>query len=369
MQPQHLPGPSDELHWRVVVWWLAGTVTVATLGAYLAYGPLSSAAWQCWSGQTAWKRDSLRVLLSAILALLLLRNMGVISLEARRSVFKLKRLEVIVLLLVFAVLIAAELTALSDSFVANLPSRGCTLPTAAEKYRQIYFPYLPYTLYMVALWIGIVFPVLLFLVRSVQADLLWSRNNWMVLQDSIAQARAPESNALARTYRELVLRFEDYVLGLKAIAQRYIPVIFAVSIILFYEQLTPSSRTVTQAAVEGGKVGLWILLGPTLVVCLVLVVYRYQLASEATVLGLSAVAANPAADDSLFDSALERRSNLSWERGAFQFVLSLFQSATFTIAFLVAVSSYALSSVVQGEELMYLLVPKAVIEFLKRLFS
>jgi len=295
--------------------------------------------------------------------------MGVVSPAPTRSFVNLKRFELIALLVVFAVLISAQLTLLSKSFIAGMPSRGCTVPTSEEMFRQIYSPYIPYTLYMVALWIGVVFPVLLFLMRSVPADVRWSRNNWTVLQQAITHAQGPAPHELARTYRELVLRFEDYVLGLKRIAQRYIPIIFAVSIILLYEQLTPSSRTVTQAAVEGGKVGLWILLGPTLLVCLVLVVFRYQQASEATIPALTAVAANPATDGSLFDSALEKRSDLSWKRGTFQFVVSLFQSATFTIAFLVAVSSYTLSSAVQGEKLMYLLVPKAVIEFLKRLFS
>lgn len=364
MELRQLPTPHGAVGWRVAILWLGAAALVSTIATYLAYGPLSSDAWQCWSGPGAWKRDALRVVLASILAFVLLRNMGAIRNSSQGTVPKLMPQELAVLCVVVGILIIHEVTVSARSFMADLPDRHCP---AYSGFRQIYFPYIPYTFYVLGLWIGVAFPVLIFLIRSLPADVRWSRANWNILRRAISR-EASTGPDLALNYRELVLGFEDYVLGLKDLAQRYIPVIFIVSLVLLYEQLTPSSRTTTGAALEAAKLGLWILLGPAFLLCLVLVVFRYQRASEATVRALGAVAAHAATDASLFDSVLEKRSELSWERGTLQFVLSIFQSATFTIAFIAAASSYALSSAVLGQRLLYILVPRAIIEFIKSLF-
>jgi hypothetical protein len=364
----NIPRPVGTISWRAAFLWFGMAVAVACLGSYLAYGPVTSDAWQCWSGRGAWRRDALRVLLSALLAIVLLHNLGAVSAHtgSNKLSIELKLSERSALLAALAILLVFELTALPNSFAKGLASRNC-IPYSG--FRQIYLPYIPYTLYMMGLWIGVAFPNFLFLMRSVPADIRWSRGNWETLRSVIERSNDHSPELLAQSYRRLVTAFEEYVLGLKGLAQRYIPVILVIAIILLYEQLTRSHLTVTTAAVEAGKIGLWILLGPALLLCLLLVVFRYQDAAQATTWALSRIAANPTADPQLFESAIAKRSELAWKRGTFQFVLSLFQSATFTIAFIVAAFSYVLSSTIRGERVIDALFPRPIVQFVEHLFN
>jgi hypothetical protein len=350
---------------RSIALWLGGAVVVASTGTYLAYGPLSSEAWQQWSGTGAWKRDAVRALITAVLTFFLLNNLGACS-GTSRTTFRLRGYEWVMIVVSGLVILALETVILPRSFMEGLRQRGHAW---SDTFRDIYLPYFPYTLYMAGLWLGIALPNLLFLIRSIPVDYRWSRGNWETLRSEVDRNVDSTREPLEKDYRRLALAFEDYALGLKSLAQRYLPVIFVVTIALLYEQLTSSHLTVTDAAVEAGKVALWLLLGPAFLLCLLLVVFRYERAAKATLDALTGIANHPTVSSELFDSALAMRSELSWRRGTFQFVLSLFQSAPFTIAFVVAISSYVVSAAVPGATLVNVLVPRAIVCFVAGLFT
>ncbi len=76
-EPRNLP----TLTWRAALLYYLVVVGICAAGTFLAYGPLTSDAWLCWSGPSAWIRDTLRALVFAALTIFALSALGVISQE------------------------------------------------------------------------------------------------------------------------------------------------------------------------------------------------------------------------------------------------------------------------------------------------
>jgi hypothetical protein len=168
----------------------------------------------------------------------------------------------------------------------------------------------------------------------------------------------------------MMLSLQDYVVGLKSVAEEYVPVLLGVSLILMYEQITPSVQTVTDAAVESGKLAVWLLLGPALLTCIIIVALGYQSAAHIAESGLRALAgasSESASDGDMLKRIAEARSKLIWDQSPAAFILSVVKSATVSIPLLLAIIVYILS--LHTEQWFRILVPKALVDFVQNVYK
>jgi hypothetical protein len=365
-----------QLSWRMVLLWYLIALALSTCGTFLAYnGPLSSEAWQSWSGTGAWKRDVLRAVVAAIIAIFVLwHTRQVLTKQKVLKHFLIfaphRRHEWILLLVLTTLLLWLILVLLPEQFRANLPKEFLSL-SKDEEFRQIRKPYFPYYIYVVGFWYGIVWPAFICLVRSIQRDFKWRQQAWARLNGSLPDQSLAEGCATSGAFERLLVAFQAYVLGLKEIAERYLPVLLALALGLLYEQLTPSHQTVTRSALEYGKVVLWLVLGPALFVLVTFVALGYQSAAQKLEAGFGTFAETLVNDGNKFDlldRVLAARADLFWHQSPATFVFSVVKGATVSITLLVSVTGYVLHTLTHGEWI-HVFVPKMVVDFIKSLFE
>src|SRR5215472_6258692 len=171
-------GRTLKLTWLEVVVWFVAILVLSTLGTYLSYhGPLSSDTMRAWGNRQAMNpvnMDVVRLVLGLLAALYIIWGMGVFSSkrEGRQRLLlslPLRRYEWWVcavgtgLLLVFALVFQPRY-----GFRQDLVRLKIDVP--ANTFTQITRPYLAYAVYMAGLWLGVVLPVFLLLVRSIALD-------------------------------------------------------------------------------------------------------------------------------------------------------------------------------------------------------
>jgi hypothetical protein len=372
--------------------WYLLAILLASAGTILAYkGPLSSNAWQCWSGPDAWKRDVARLLVVTALSAFMLWNMNAPGLGLWRQqndnrFFFVRGHEWIILGVASLMLLLGSLVFLPNNFRHQLAFRAqsgfqdapasckqIAAVVAANEFAQIRKPYFPYLFYSLGLWLGIVFPVFLALLRRLGTD--WQQWRKRRLQlDRFNLAGSLDAVDKPRFFDELLVAFQDYIVGLKEIAEHYVPLALTVSIGLFYDQLTPSHQTVTEAALEYSKIVIWLILGSVLPVCATIVAIGYQNAVYKVDLALHNLAeflAKSCDNSKLFDEVVRTRSKLMWEQSPLTFVFSVIKSASVSLPLLLAVL-IVIRSVrsVQGRDgWLELVLPKAFVAIAKAVFK
>jgi hypothetical protein len=180
-----------------------------------------------------------------------------------------------------------------------------------------------------------------------------------------------DKGELARAAAKLLLAFQDYAVVLREIVERYVPALLVISVYLLYEQLTPSSRTVTSLAIELSKVALWMLLGPALIISLTTVAMGYQKAAQKVQTGLRGLidaSLQLSEDSDPTGVLLKARDDVLWTRSPGEFVLSIIKSATLSIPFLLTVTIYVLKSIKDPEGWVNIFVPHVVVNFFEGLF-
>jgi hypothetical protein len=286
-----------------------------------------------------------------------------------------------VLVAVVILLVLYNFVFLPDSFRSGLRLNMGTLmhkpacadleaKVANDDYHQIMKPYIPYFLYIFGLWFGIVLPLFLFLLRSVSVDWKQWKDRRSRLDKCVDTKVSPLLQEQFRTFEKLLTAFQDHIVGLKDIAERYVPVLLAVSLALLYEQVTPSHQTVTPAAVESGKLALWFLLGPALLICITIVALGYQGAAHKAESGLRFLIEDLGYSGEgveAFKAISEARSKLIWDQSPAAFILSVVKSATVSIPLLLAVIIYVLHSLSGGWFSIF--VPKALVDFVQSVYK
>lgn len=362
-----------QISWRRIILWYVAMVLLCALGTFLAYkSPLSSEAWRGWDGPEAWKRDTMRAVVSSLLSLFVLWNLEILPPKDLRPElatpwFQLERYEKIILVLSFLAAILFTFFILPESFKAGLVERGFK---GRFTFREIMLPYFPYFLYIVCFWIGIVVPAFLFLLRRASADLGWWRQARARLYGSLSRQISLDELTLS-TFQELLASFQSYVIGLKNIAERYLPVLLAMSLALVHEQLTPIHETVTSTSVEAAKVASWLFLGPALLIFITLVALGYQSAVKKAEMGFSPyidlLVKSPEKADVL-SAFLVLRTNLIWQQSPLTFIITAVKSASVSIPLLLAITAYVFKSMLDQTAWPSLFVPDAVLEILKGLY-
>ena len=368
------------VHYRLGLAYFAVAVAACTLSSLLTYqGPLASKPWTCWAGELgelAWIRDGLRALVAAALAFCALAQMDAFAAEGPRSwrafstIFPSPGAELRATILL-TVLAIASVPLLGTDFKQGLPERCKGVPIGSEM-REIWAPYVLYLPYIVILWIGIVFPILLYLWRWVSQDLRWRTEVAQELR--VAFASLPESlQEKTRAFEHMRVAFEAYVLRLRETAERYVSVLVLVTIALLYEQTTASHRTGTDLAADIGKIALWLLLGPALFSFIVVVATGYQRTArrfEQVLTNIIGSLDRQGADAGLLDRMLKARGEIVWERSAAAFIVSVVKSATVAMPLLFALGGYVVSLLADDKSLwVHIFVPKRISDFFKLLYS
>ncbi len=214
--------PRDAITWRSILLWYVGAIALAVAGSYLAYGPFTSDSWRHWAESTRTNvvfLDTSRVVIAALLALFALHNLDVIpSLASRRRRINSRRLERnewIVVGVFAALFVLCAYYVLPENFkhlyALQIKSHQVT-PSVSDplSFGQIFGPYFPYSLYVAGLWLGIVFPVLFFLIRSVRCDL----DAWKRLQGAL-DVTVPDDKITRSAVASLVIATNDVLFLLK----------------------------------------------------------------------------------------------------------------------------------------------------------
>jgi hypothetical protein len=352
------PDDSAQLRFRTstVLKTYSIVVAIGVLGTYLAYnGLLSSQAWQAWSGRTAWIRDSIRLLLSALAALFFLWNMDMLGSESARVPPDAKRRELLVVLAGTLVTIWLTVGVFPASFQDGLRQRSISFTA-----RDIWIPYIPYALYNLGFWIGIVMSLFVAFTRRFVADARWWRSSGQQLS-AIARSSDTTADGLLRLRRT----FQEHVACLKTIAERYVPLILGVALLLIFEQVTSSHRTLTQTAIDVAKVASWLLLVPALGLFIVTVAFGYQNSIDTLD---SALPRFFTQDQSLTSEALDLQKDLVWEHSPLEFIASVVKSASVSIPALAALIAWAFEALKSGGWLAVFL-PQPVLGFFQRIYG
>jgi ABC-type multidrug transport system fused ATPase/permease subunit len=346
-------------------------ICLCGVGTFLAYqGPLSSAAWQGWDGADAWKRDLMRAIVSALLSLFVLWSMDVAPEKGRGSRISgepiiFNRYEKRLFLAIFLMLLLMIFYILPAAFISGLDARGTNVPRTFD---QIMKPYFPYFLYAAGLWIGIITPVFLFLIRAAARDWAWWKEARARLYGILSRQVSSAAELTAASFQELTVSFQNYVIGLKNIAERYLPVLLAMSLGLMHEQLTTVHESATPESVEAAKVASWLFLGPALIIFITLVALGYQSAVKKAEAGFSPYIEILVKSPDKFDilsAMLVLRANFIWEQSPLSFVISAIKSASVSIPLLLALTIYVLQNLIKGEAVPLIFIPRQVLEFLK----
>lgn len=366
---------------RQVLLWYVFAVSLAGAGSLLAYTICSSDAWRFWDGPTAWRVDLRRAVVAALLAMFALWNLRVvpgnrISVEDLVLYDGLTPREWSYLGLIVVLLGAATFTILPLNFFEGLVQRHyfdlprigkasrhvAALGGHAASFANIEGPYRAYLLYELGFWVGIVTPVGFFIRRTVHLDL----SRWREAKAELERAfplrlAAPSIDTLDAG----LLALQNYTLRLKAVAERYVPLLLTVVIALAYEQLSASHRSVTPAAVAYAQVLSWFLLGPAVVVSVVIVAFGYQGGILRAERGLRAHLTSGPPDHVLLERVLGARTELMWERSTASFVLSIIKSAGIAIPLLAATIAYGVKALGPQIHWTELLFPEQVRAFIR----
>jgi hypothetical protein len=285
-----------------------------------------------------------------------------------KDLFHVRIYEVGLLVGIVLFLLLFNFKILPQSFVDDLPSHKCAIPPT---FREIMVPYFPYFIYVFFLYVGIVCPVFFVLIRRSIFD--W--RSWQKASSTLRVRCLRRSADYAFTLdgiQDVLFKFQNHIVMLKHVAERYIPVLLAVCFVLLYEEFTPSHSSVTPQAVEVGKAILWLLLGPALLISVSVVAFGYQNAARTIEGYLRAAVLNVqgrAGAGEIFEKASSIRTSLIWQQNPGDFILTIFKSGSVLIPLLIALAGYVLKSIGGPDGWFHVFVPLAVTDFLKRLYG
>ena len=373
---------TKSLNPRSLLLWYFIVLIVSILGTYLAYNePFGSEAWRIWSqaGKNAWIKDSIRGTAITLVSLFILWNLNVFAAwrsepQSYYPFFRLAFYEKVIIFALLSLLLILQFSYLRADFIHNLPSKG--YPSITEKpemysFDKITLPYLPYSLYSIGLYIGIMLPALLCFIRRISFDKnILSRAKKDLEYLSQVDADSVDSFTIFR-FNQFELVFQNYVILLKNLSERYLPLILGPAIFLIIEQITSSKDTATQAAIEITKILTWLLIGPTLLIFLVSVAIGYQITVKGAEQKLQSfidlIKMSPGKSEMLGE-IINFREKLIWSYSPLSFIVSAIKSASIAIPLLLTLTIYVMQTIITESNWLYIVLPKAIAQFLKSLY-
>jgi len=238
-------------------------------------------------------------------------------------------------------------------------------------FEKITLPYLPYSLYSIGLYIGIMLPALLCLIRRISFD----KNIFSQAKKDLENLSRIDSNSVESftiiQFKQYELAFQNYVILLKNFSERYLPLILSTAIFLIIEQITSSKDTVTQAAIEITKILEWLLIGPTTLIFLISVAIGYQItvngAEQKLRSFIDLIKMSPGKSEMLSEIS-NFREKLIWSYSPLSFIVSAVKSASIAIPLLLTLAIYIMQTIMTESNWLYIVLPKAIAQYLKSLY-
>lgn len=349
--------------WPHLFAWYAAMLLVGTLGSYAAYELPGSPAWSAWSNADyPWLVDAARLLVCSLFALFTIWNLRLLEPEERGLMATvLDGWKVAIPLLVPIVSVAITTWVTSHGFVARLRARGYDGPT---DFWAIDLPYVPYALYTIALWGGVGAPVLAMLVTRFMNDRRELRGSRETLEKEFRAVEVATADDALMQFQQSQIAMQDYVARLQQHAERYIPVPLTVAVVLLHEQFAP---TVTQEAIDIGKVALWLLLGPALIAGLTILASNHQSAVRRAGAAYRALLDRLAATQTdLRSSVLEARAKVLGDSSG-GFAVSVLKSTPIFVLLVASLTGWVLGNL-QAEKRVTLFVPEKIVELLQAIY-
>ncbi len=367
---------------RSIIIWYFAVLLFSILGTYLAYNePIGSEAWRIWSpaGKDAWMKDAIRATAITFVSLFFLWNLNVLAdwrTEPKNCypIFRLTAFETMTVVALTLLLLILQFTYLRDDFVRNLPLRNYpSIQASPEMYsfEKITLPYIPYSLYAIGVYIGIMLPIILFSLRRFAFDLGIFHKKKKKLESLALQQQGSAERLTVPRFRQFELAFQNYVILLKNFCERYVPLILGVAIFLIIEQVSGSIDTSTQSAIEITKIIIWIFLGPVLLTFMILIAFGYQITVKNTEQKLQAlidrIDATPDTGE-LIGEIISFREKLIWSYSPLSFMISTVKSASIAIPLLLTLTFYIMQAIIKESNWLYIVFPKEIVQFFKDLY-
>ena len=376
---------TKSLNPRSLLLWYFIVLIISILGTYLAYNePLTSEAWKAWSpgDKNPWIKDSIRGVAIALVSLFVLWNLNVFGAwrSERKSYYPFFRLafyEKVIVIIFFCLLMILQFTYLREDFKSQLPIRSDSFKSedhAPDQYsfRQIDLPYLPYSLYSIGLYIGIMLPALLCLIRRISFDKNILSRTKKDLENLSQLDVDSEKSFTIFCFKQFELAFQNYVILLKNISERYLPLILVTAIFLIIEQITSSKDTVTPAAIEITKTLEWLLIGPILLLFLVIVAIGYQITVKGAEKKLRSfidlIKMLPDKSEVLGE-IINFREKLIWSYSPLSFIISAVKSASIAIPLLLTLIIYIIQNIVTESNWLHIVLPKQIAQLFIELYK
>ncbi len=261
------------ISWPEILGWYIAMLGICIVTAYLHDVVFTSPIWEEWAKLrsattlihlTRFPADSLRAASALVASLFALYMMDAVTQGKRRIINRreLGRFE-------FAVTSAAISSALLIAFgilplhfyadLVQLVQDGKLPPYSAVHLGEIYKVYFPYSFYVMALWLGMAFPVALFFARSIRAD----REQWKADSKQMPEVASFDQPALDELMGTWYKRFRI----LKEVATHYVAVLVPLTFLIVLEEKV-FQVAASQFAERSGYAALSLMLLPALVTSL-----------------------------------------------------------------------------------------------------
>jgi hypothetical protein len=357
---------SDSARRRSLSTWYAAAVLLGTFGSWLAYGPLTSDAWLNWYDiRRPWAVDGLRLFVSAVIAMFILWALGTLDHHnGRRRERILAGRRVIVPPLIALATLAVTFLYLPLRFQSELAARHWPCPAT---FRAIVVPYFPYALYTFALWFGVITPPLMVIFDRVLGDFRrWRhyRSEFQSALDALTPGTATDALLL-----EAQIALQNYVVRLKGVGERSLPVILGVAAILVYEQTTPSQNTALHNTQSWGKVALWFLMGPAVISCIAIVTFGYQSAIRSAEGVYRRLLIDKRTPATVRASLLKAREELMWKGNGGSFIISILKSTSVLLVLIASGTAYVVKTVNGSKGWWAIFIPDPLFDFVRQIFS
>jgi hypothetical protein len=416
------------MSYRTLIFYFGCVIAIAGLGTYLTYnGPLTTEAWQHWSGAGAWRLDFLRLIFAVLVASFILWRLGnlrsgPLNLQELRLVLPADRREWMVLYIVLGMFLYAVVIHLPASFKATMldestfqecrwvagnpplkdvhdkivnpeepaGSQVCGLMAGNPLLKavhdklvnpeehagfnenvELHRPAIPYFFYQVGFWFGAVWVMFFCISRTARQDWRNRRQSVVDFNQRLPSLPLTSENATLREFDVMVTAFHRRSRGLRGRAQRYLSILLIFILCLIYENLTSSRGTVLPETIEIAKLAVWILLGPVLVIFMAVIITGYHQSVEQVrrvIDQFIETLTETGANSSLLDKSRKFDEDLSTSKSGLAFLTTVIKSSSIAIPLLISILGYILQSITGGEWI-DILVPGILVDYVTSLYS
>jgi hypothetical protein len=220
---------------------------------------------------------------------------------------------------------------------------------------------------MAAVWIGMIAPVLLVMIRHIKVDVLWHRQARSNLLFHIKQWKSGSSERL-RELRLWEFLLQDYSRDLRGRAEKYIVVSLCAAVGLMIALHVGTHRIINQEAIEAGQFALWLFLLPAVAMIVGVVTFAYAQTIREVNRELQDIGLGDEIEVDLIDSVIKLRDTLDGSRSPYSFLVALFKSPDVSVFFLIVFAVY-FKKTLRYADWVSVFVPESIRDLVSKVFG